>query len=77
MARKFTPEFALFVEESKLGITASLLDKVLLEGAARFLGRILPKSESVKRVLDIYDFRSKHGFPSGYIPAGYQLPLKD
>ncbi len=77
MAKKFTPEFELFVKESRLGMTESLLYEVFPEGAARFLGRVLPNNNGIKRVLEIYNYRKEQGFPPGYIPAGYTLPPKD
>ncbi len=71
------PELELFTKESRLGMRSDFLYRMLPEGAARFLGKVLPKSETVQSVISVWDYREKHGFPPGYIPAGYQLPPKD
>lgn len=77
MSKKFTPEFNLYVMESRLNLSASFLYEVLPEGAARFLKKVFPKNTTVRSVLEVYDFRQKHGFPPGYIPANFQLPQKE
>lgn len=76
-SKKFTPEFTLFARESNLGFAAEFLYNLFPEAMARFLHRVFPRNSSVRDVVDTYDYRKRHGFPAGYIPAGYQLPLKD
>ncbi len=73
----FTPEFSLFVRESKLGITESIIYHVFPVPVQRLLGRVLPKSETVSKVLETTDFREKYGLRPGHVSPQLQGQDRD
>ncbi len=61
------PELRLDRKEALLSIPEKVIYHVFPEPIQRFLARALPR-DSMRRVLEVTDFRKEHGIPKSYLP---------